>query len=630
MISTLFFILAIILGVLLLYLLRIKIFLEEKIAWGLIFGVLVLTFLSFILAFFFGFTWIIILLAFLSAILIIGILSFRYRKDISQRITYDLELLKKRFKTKKLTVFSIVFVLAVLFSSILWTKVFFEKEEGIFTIAVGGVWGDWAAHNAYVSHFAYSDSLSFEHPIFLGERFSYTFMADFLSALLMKLGEVRILAMIIPGFFFSIALIILLYYFVFRITKKVSISALSIFLYLFGGGLGFLYFFKEINGMNLSEIIDFLRKSHTAFTHLAEHNIHWTNFIQALLLPQRALTMGFPIGVLVLTCILIALKRRNNYKLLLLAGIISSFLPTIHAHSLIAVSIVAFFLIIFLSEGGLKNTIKKLLAFFGPVLVLGVWQLLLLFPVGKESFKFYIGWMAKEENWLLFWLKNLGVFFILIPFAIAVLKPDLKKIYLAFFTLFILTNFFLFQPHDYDNIKIATYWFLLTSIIISIFLVKLWQKDILAKTLVVTLIFFMVFSSFLDVFHLYTKEGYLIFSKEEVKTAKIIREKTSPDSIFLTSDQHNHYLPCLTGRQILMGYGGWLWTYGIDFGNRQKDISTMFQGKPGVKELLKKYKVDYVVIGPSEKDRFDAKESFYDQNYPLFLQINNNKIYKIR
>jgi len=343
MIAISFFILAIFFGVLLVYFLKIDLFIEEKLAWGVVLGSLVLTLLSFILALFGGFTKPIILISFLLAFFLIGLISLKYRQNISKKIMSDIRFFEKRLKSKKLTLFLILFFATLLFFGFLWPKVFYQKNQDIFTIPINGVWGDWAAHSTYVSHFAYSDTISLEHPLFIGKKFSYTFMVDFQSALLMKLGENMIPAMVIPGFIFSLALVVLFYYFILRITKKAGVAVLSIFLYFFGGGLGFIYFFKDINGMNFSEIVNFLKSSDVTYTHLVEHNIHFSNFIHTLLLPQRSLTMGMPLAILVLTCLLIALKKRDNYKLFLFAGAATALLPTIHVHSLIAVSITAFF-----------------------------------------------------------------------------------------------------------------------------------------------------------------------------------------------------------------------------------------------------------------------------------------------
>jgi len=627
MIAILFFIFALFLGFVFVYSLKINLFLEEKIAWSVVLGTLVLTMFSFVFFLLFGFTPFFIFIDLFLFFLFGFLLFFIKRKEIKKEVIRDINFFKKRFLKGELTTFFIVFIIFLLFFTFVWSRVFFETKEGYFTLAVAGIWGDWAAHNTYVSHFAFKDRISLENPIFAGERFTYTFIADFLSAFLIKLGEDRVKAMVIPGFVFSIALVILLYYFVFRLTNKRGVSALSIFLYFFGGGLGFVYFLKEVDGMTISEIINFLKNSYAAFTHIVPEEIRWTNFIQALLLPQRAFNMGFPIAILVLTSVYLGLKReKERTKLLFLGGAVSSLLPTIHIHSLVAVSVIVFFMIIFLSEK--RNILKNSFIFFLPIIIIALWQVFYFFPAGGKNFKFHFGWMARKQNWFLFWFKNLGAFFVLAPVAFFFVKKELRLIYLSFCSLFLLHNFFLFQPHDYDNIKIATFWFLLTVVIVSNLLIKLWKKEALFKILVVFLVFSMTFSFFIDFIHLYTKK-YLLISREDIEKAEIIRKVTSSDAVFLTSDEHNHYLPCLTGRTIVAGYGGWLWTYGIDAGERFRDISFIYEGKKEAKDLLKKYKINYVLIGKSERNKQKVNEEFFEKNFPLFLKINEAKIYKI-
>jgi len=217
----------------------------------------------------------------------------------------------------------------------------------------------------------------------------------------------------------------------------------------------------------------------------------------------------------------------------------------------------------------------------------------------------------------------------MIPFAFLKLDKRLKIIYLSFFTLFIAGNIFIFQPYEYDNIKIFTYWFFATSAVVALFLTKLWEKNLFGKIITGLIIPFLIFSSFLDLLHLYFYPGIKFSNKEDIKAAQFVRENTPSNSIFLTSDRHNHFVPVLTGRQILMGYRGWLWTYGINYGQREMEISKMFSGGKEAKKLLEKYKVDYAVIGPSEKYDFKANESFYSENYPLIFLYQNIKIYKI-
>lgn len=630
MISILFFfILAAIIGTLLVYMLKLNLFIEEKITWGIMIGTILLIAACFVFSYFLGFNAIVILGSFAVVSLIIGKFFLKDRESISKNVSEDKTLFLSRIKKGELNIFLLVFFSALLLFGTLWPKVLYQENQDIYTVGTSGVWGDWAAHSAYVSHFAYSDTISLEHPLYAGIKFSYTFIPDFLSAIFIKLGSNFIPSMIVPGFVFSMAPVVLLYYFSFRLAKKESIAALTVLLFIFDGGLGFLYFFKDIASVPYAGLVDFFKNSPLEYAHLADENIHWTALINNLVLPQRAFTMGMPLGILVLTAILIGLREIKNNKMFLYAGIIAAFLPAIHIHSLVAVSFLGFFLIVLFSEKNLKLIAKRLLFFIGPIVILGFWQILFLFPGNGYSYIVQLGWMAKDENWIYFWIKNLGFNFIFIAPAFFVISKKMKIFYAPFFMLFIITNIFLFQPHDYDNIKIMEYWFLATSIILSIFLVKIWHESILSKLFVCAVLPLMVLAPVLDLAHLYLRPGYLFLTKDEIKVAEIIKEKTPQGSVFLTSDKHNHLVPVLTGRQILMGYRGWLWTYGIKYQGREKDIANMYSGAINAKELLKKYGVDYVFIGSSERAMPNINEQFFAQNYPLFLQEGDMRIYKI-
>ena len=110
--------------------------------------------------------------------------------------------------------------------------------------------------------------------------------------------------------------------------------------------------------------------------------------------------------------------------------------------------------------------------------------------------------------------------------------------------------------------------------------------------------------------------------------AEKVKSLTKSPAIVLTASNHNHWLPALTGRQIIMGYPGWLWTYGIDYLPRQADVAKMYQGGG---ELLKQYRVDYVVIGPDEKTQgLEINETYFAANFPLIFDESGYKLFQVK
>ena len=111
--------------------------------------------------------------------------------------------------------------------------------------------------------------------------------------------------------------------------------------------------------------------------------------------------------------------------------------------------------------------------------------------------------------------------------------------------------------------------------------------------------------------------------------AESFRKISNPADIVLTSDKHNHWVSTLTGRQILMGYNGWLWSYGINYEKRREEILKMFSGSSEAENLLKQYNIRYVVVGPSERTDFNANESFFKKNHELVLEKNDYAVYRV-
>ena len=72
--------------------------------------------------------------------------------------------------------------------------------------------------------------------------------------------------------------------------------------------------------------------------------------------------------------------------------------------------------------------------------------------------------------------------------------------------------------------------------------------------------------------------------------------------MFLTFGRPNDPVLAVAGRIGVMGYGGWLWSYGISFESRYEDVQTMYNGCAAdaatcpVFSLLRKYGISYVEI----------------------------------
>jgi hypothetical protein len=86
-----------------------------------------------------------------------------------------------------------------------------------------------------------------------------------------------------------------------------------------------------------------------------------------------------------------------------------------------------------------------------------------------------------------------------------------------------------------------------------------------------------------------------------VQLADWVRQNTPADAIFAVADEHNSPVPTLSGRRVMSGYPGWLWTYGLgDYAQKGADEAAILRGLANTPELVAKYHVSYVLIGPQE------------------------------
>src|ERR1022692_4261091 len=93
---------------------------------------------------------------------------------------------------------------------------------------------------------------------------------------------------------------------------------------------------------------------------------------------------------------------------------------------------------------------------------------------------------------------------------------------------------------------------------------------------------------------------YTIANTQELQLASTIDRVTAKGAVFLTFGRPNDPVLVVAGRIGVMGYGGWLWSYGISFETRYKDVQTMYTGCAGdpatcpVFSLVRKYGISYV------------------------------------
>jgi len=162
-------------------------------------------------------------------------------------------------------------------------------------------------------------------------------------------------------------------------------------------------------------------------------------------------------------------------------------------------------------------------------------------------------------------------------------------------------------------------------------LVRLARAHLVGAVVAVTIWLSLIASGVLSLMQFLPPQGpaYIWFSNEEVQLAAEVRRQTPPRAVFVTGEQPNNPIADLAGRSVLMSYPGWLWSYGINYAQREADIARIYHGGPEAIGLLRQYHVDYIVIGPAERTVFQPDANYFNAQFRLLLRTPNYDIYAV-
>ena len=558
-------------------------------------------------------------------------------------------------------------------------------KDGALYVGHVNMWGDWAAHFTIGTAFMAKGWVT-TSPFLWRAKFSYPFVSDMISGLLMRVGNMELLpAFIWPSFLFCVAMVLVLHWFYASMLRSTKAAVLAVAIFFFNGGLGFWYFIQDI--LNATDPWQTLLNPPHEYTRLDAVHIKWISVIDSMIIPQRAFTLGFPVALLALTLIWRGLVRKKSGELLsqgheksprtwwqrlpihdelLFAGILLGTLPIVHTHSFLASFIIlaSWACVDLFRQGRSWQDVWPRMWAWGTV---AVGTLLIALPlmlryysghVGSSFFQWYPGWLAREnkESWLLFWWRNWGFTPAGVLLGVVGLTPWAKRLgnkqlsiwfFVPFGLLWVMINLFLFQPFTWDNTKLLVWAWAGLAPLVAVGLLELAHtiahvgrpkvtglgkqlRTWAGRSIAILLGSLIIAAGAIDAYWVARTDlhTYMMYNESELRAKDWVLTHTSSDSIWLTSDQHNHWLFNLTGRQTVMAYRGWLWTHGYNYQDIERDVRDMYLGSARATRLLKEYQVDYVVISLSEKRDFNANVTFFAKTYPLSYINGEIAIYR--
>jgi hypothetical protein len=238
---------------------------------------------------------------------------------------------------------------------------------------------------------------------------------------------------------------------------------------------------------------------------------------------------------------------------------------------------------------------------------------------------------AIDMNPIWFWIYNTGLFLpaVIAGFFLSRKNRTLRALGLCGVLLFVAALLLRIQPYFYDNLKIITYAFLFLAPFFGIALQALSGRFFPAAIL---LLFLQCASTAHDARVLVSggEKTTWFTHREEELAEKFKKLRRSPSDLVLTSTSHHHWIPCLAGNPVFMGYPGWLWSWGIAYTYREKELFEIWAGRPLALDLIRKHGIRFIAFERGEKFlSHSPNEDFFQQNFKKILEQDGWVIYSV-
>jgi hypothetical protein len=450
--------------------------------------------------------------------------------------------------------------------------------------------GDLALHITYIRDFAKGAALWPINPIFPEGHLRYPAGTDLFNALLYLVHVDLIRGLVWTGLAGSLAT----FYALFRWGKGFAVAA-----FLFNGGIiGFQF-------LNSWQFLDYQ----------GLQSIAWKSIPLALFVTQRGWLYAIPAGLLLLWHWREKFFRRTApqspaplpfwVELSLYAS-----MPLFHVHTFLALTFVLASLFA-LGDPQMRGHVLTLIASaFLPATFL-VWIITDHFHAGS-ILDIQAWWVQRVPPFAMhfvgFWWTNFGLWFPLIfvllgfcgwrawnkglrwgekvPEEIAFIVP---AILIFVFGLFIKT-----APWGWDNLKIMIWGYFLVLPYLWSELIARWPVPIRVSVCIA-----LFGSGFISLFGGLASTGYDLASRAEVDNVGRFTQNLPVDARFAAFPTYNHPL-LLQGRNVVLGYGGHLWTQGFESTAYGNALQQLMNGQGDWRATARRLHARYLFWGREE------------------------------
>ena len=526
---------------------------------------------------------------------------------------------------------------------------YLQHTHMVQPMADGSYWCGQSTYGDLCMHMAFAASMrdmAFPptYSLLYGTALSYPYLIDSLSTTMLLFGMDMHMALVFPGTV-MMALTYVGYMILAREilggrNKAILAAALLFFL---NGGLGFIYDFDLMGRDGFAKISEIFTGYYKTPANQPDVNLRWSNVIADLLVPQRALMGGWAMGIPALYLLISSVRARSMRQTVALA-LWASCLPLVHTHTFLALGLFSGGLILgrlIMQREKRKGIFARAGVYLGIVLVLAMPQLLgnaIRQTVDGGVIKIQFNWVNNNggmrliDGYLWFWLKNVGLPFLLILGAcFNARRRGQLDVLCGMAAIFIVADWVLFQRNPYDNNKLFYIWYMFGAILAADYGSVIMQRLAGLGGRNVLCALFMIASVLSGSLSLAREaiSGYQLFSANAVAAGAWIDENTDRDAVFLTGQQHINPVVSLAGRQILCGSDLYVYFHGLSYSQQSRDCERFYEAPMDNEDVIARYGVDYVYVSDYERADFAVDYDALDNMYDLVYENPDVRIYQV-
>jgi hypothetical protein len=307
---------------------------------------------------------------------------------------------------------------------------------------------------------------------------------------------------------------------------------------------------------------------------------YWFHPIMHIIIPQRAALWSIPVCIWTILLLAIGVEH-SDPRLFFLAAILTGFLPQLQIHGYVAIAQYAISLAIVTFD---RRKFRKFSRFW---LLYGIVANLIAFPqlspyfrrvsnAKREFLRWNPIWKTGQKSNLRFppvvlWWRGLGVFgAVALVFGWAVATKWQITLYVPALVVFVIANFVRYQPWELDNTKLFyAAWIPLAVPFVAQFFTALVArpKSMLGKCAGGLLMGVFVVSCGLSALMSTVQSMFWptsMFGHHDYRFGLWMAENTPPNAVVMFHSAPGNTVACIAGRQMFMGFGGWVVSHGLD------------------------------------------------------------------